>query len=93
MTQLTSLPTSANHLLSGQPQRDGEPIFDSPWQAKAFAMALQLHSRGHFEWQEWADLLSTNIRLFEENSLVSSSDDYYSIWLDTLEDIMKKKAL
>jgi hypothetical protein len=33
--------------------RDG-PVFRAPWEAQAFAMAVTLHERGVFTWQEWA---------------------------------------
>ena len=35
--------------------RDGEgPVFEAPWQAQAFAMAVRLNERGLFSWPEWA---------------------------------------
>ena len=30
------------------------PVFREPWEAQAFAMALTLHERGLFTWNEWA---------------------------------------
>ncbi|HBR38100.1 MAG TPA: nitrile hydratase accessory protein, partial [Sulfitobacter pontiacus] len=33
---------------------DDEPVFDAPWQAQAFAMAVSLHQSGAFTWAEWA---------------------------------------
>ena len=74
-------------LLSGQPQRDGEPVFDAPWQAKAFAMAVQLNEQGVFQWQEWADKLSANIKAHEQSGEVTDSHAYYGLWLQTLEEI------
>ena len=38
--------------------RDGEPAFQEPWQAHAFAMATLLHRKGTFTWSEWAEALS-----------------------------------
>ena len=77
-------------MLNGQPQHEGEPVFDAPWQARAFAMTLQLHSRGCFTWQEWADQLSANIKRFEQEKVVKDSDDYYRLWLQTLEEMAQK---
>ena len=31
------------------------PVFREPWEAQAFALAVALHERGLFSWQEWAD--------------------------------------
>ena len=38
------------------------PVFREPWEAQAFAMALALHERGVFSWNEWADTLSGEIK-------------------------------
>ena len=35
-----------------------EPVFREPWEAHAFALVIQLHERGLFSWQEWADELA-----------------------------------
>jgi hypothetical protein len=32
---------------------DGEPVFAEPWQAQAFALAVELSAKGHFTWKEW----------------------------------------
>ena len=37
-------------------------VFKEPWEAKAFALTLQLHERGLFTWPEWADALSREIQ-------------------------------
>ncbi len=34
------------------------PVFREPWEAQAFAMALALHERGLFTWNEWAATLA-----------------------------------
>lgn len=38
-----------------------EPVFAEPWQAQAFAIAVELHRRGLFTWREWADALAAEI--------------------------------
>jgi len=75
-----------------QPTKGGEPVFDAPWQAKTFAMAVKLHESGVFSWTEWADALSVNIAEFERHSQISSSDDYYKLWQSTLEKLVAKKT-
>lgn len=79
-------------LLAGQPNQQGELVFDAPWQAKTFAMAVQLNQAGLFEWTEWADLLSQNIARFETTSKIQNSDDYYGLWQSTLEQIVNQKT-
>ena len=41
--------------LSALPRDDEGPVFNSPWEAQAFAMTLSLHAAGAFTWREWAD--------------------------------------
>ncbi len=72
-------------LIHGQPAVAGEPVFDAPWQARAFAMAVHMNERGLFEWQHWADRLADRIAEFEQNGSIDGSDAYYRLWLDTLE--------
>ncbi len=68
-------------------------VFDEPWQAHAFAMTLQLHERGLFTWQEWADTLSKQIC---ENQRHGDPDDgrtYYHHWLAALENMIVRLNL
>lgn len=69
---------------------DAEIVFSSPWEAKAFAIVLQLYQRGHFTWPEWAEHLGAEI------SAAGSSDDgsgYYLLWLSAAEKLLTGKAL
>ena len=71
--------------------RDAEgPVFAEPWQAQAFALALQLHAQGAFAWTEWADTLSHRLKA------AGPDDDgsrYYEYWLDALETLVTGKRL
>ena len=73
-------------LLPGQPQLDGEPVFREPWEAHAFAMAVQLHERGLFTWPEWADTLSEEIAAGR-----GDGETYYHAWLSALERLVAEK--
>ena len=44
------------------PQDDGGPVFAEPWQAQAFAMAVQLSADGHFTWTEWTTALGEQLQ-------------------------------
>jgi nitrile hydratase accessory protein len=71
--------------------RDAEgPVFAEPWQAQAFALALQLHEQGAFTWTEWAATLSARLKA------AGPEDDgvrYYEHWLAALEDLVTGKRL
>jgi nitrile hydratase accessory protein len=79
LTDLPSLPRDA----------DG-PVFAEPWEAQAFALAVQLHAQGAFTWPEWAQALSTRLKA------AGAADDgshYYEHWLAALEDLATAKRL
>jgi nitrile hydratase accessory protein len=71
--------------------RDADgPVFAEPWQAQAFALALQLHEQGAFSWSEWAAALSARLKA------AGPGDDgarYYDHWLAALEDLVTGKQL
>ena len=66
------------------------PVFAEPWQAQAFALALQLHEQGAFTWPEWAEALSAELKA------AGPDDDpglYYAHWLAALERLTTQKHL
>jgi nitrile hydratase accessory protein len=76
--------------LPGIPRDAEGPVFAEPWQAQAFALVVQLHARGAFAWNEWANLLSEELRA------AGPRDDgahYYEHWLVALERLVAGKAL
>jgi nitrile hydratase accessory protein len=65
-------------------------VFAEPWQAQAFALALQLHAQGAFTWTEWAHALSERLKAAGPDDEASR---YYEHWLATLEGLVTAKAL
>ena len=64
------------------------PVFAEPWQAQAFAMAVQLHRQGVFTWTEWAAALSAELK--------GANDDgshYYEHWQRALEGLVTARGL
>jgi len=80
-------------ILEKQPSLDGALVFDAPWQARTFAMAVKLHETGMFSWNEWSERLAKNIASAEEmnSEAVVSSEDYYTLWQKTLEMLVQEK--
>ena len=77
----------------GQPLgEDGQAVFAEPWQAHAFAMAVQLHARGLFTWPEWAAALSAQIRQAQAQGDADLGDTYYHHWLAALEALVAAKG-
>jgi nitrile hydratase accessory protein len=74
--------------------RDAEgPVFDEPWQAQAFAMAVTLHERGVFGWKEWAATLAEEITRAQAAGDPDTGATYYHHWLAALERIVVAKGL
>jgi nitrile hydratase accessory protein len=66
-----------------------EPVFKAPWEAQAFAMAVESHRRGVFAWPEFAAALSAELLAAGAGQ---DGDDYYEHWLTALEKLLAAKA-
>jgi nitrile hydratase accessory protein len=75
------------------PRDDDGPVFREPWEAQAFAMALSLHERGVFTWNEWAAALADEIKLAQANGDPDTGTTYYRHWLASLEKLIAAKGV
>jgi nitrile hydratase accessory protein len=64
------------------------PIFNEPWEARAFAMVLALHQRGVITWPQWAEALSRQIEAARAAGDADLGDTYYQHWLRALESLV-----
>jgi nitrile hydratase accessory protein len=71
------------------PRRNGELVFSAPWESRAFGMAVALHQRGVYEWDDFRD------RLVAEIGAAPDEDgaDYYERWLASLERLLLDRGL
>jgi nitrile hydratase accessory protein len=83
----------ATGAVPGIPRDDGGPVFREPWEAQAFAMALALHERGLFTWNEWAEALAGEIRRAQAAGDPDTGETYYRHWLATLERLVAEKGV
>lgn len=63
-----------------------EPVFEAPWQAQAFAMAVLAAEQGLFSWAEWTETLGAEIAARPERA-------YYESWLAALERLLTTKGV
>lgn len=70
-----------------------EPVFNAPWEAQAFAMAVALHERGAFSWSEWAATLAAVIAEVKARGEDDTGERYYEHWLTALERLARRKGL
>jgi nitrile hydratase accessory protein len=80
-------------VLKSMPRDDDGPVFREPWEAQAFAMALTLHERGLFTWNEWAAALADEIKRAQAAGDPDTGDTYYRHWLATLERLIASKGV
>ncbi len=75
---------------SALPRKNGELVFEEPWQGRVFGMAVALHEQGSYEWEEFRQVLITQIAAAESRG---GSFAYYEIWLATFEELLASKGL
>ncbi len=83
----------ATHSVPGIPRDADGPVFREPWEAQAFAMALALHARGLFSWNEWAAALAAEIKRAQAAGDADTGETYYRHWLATLERLIADKGV
>jgi nitrile hydratase accessory protein len=74
----------------GMPRKNGELVFEEPWQGRVFGMAVALHEQGLYEWEEFRRALIAHIAAAEARS---GPFVYYEIWLATFEELLGRKGL
>ncbi len=75
-------------------------VFAEPWEARAFALAIELQARGHFQWAEFRARLIEEIAADQSSSSMNEShpgpepkSGYYQCWLRALERLTLAKGL
>lgn len=93
---MTLDPQAARQAVDAVPDvpRDADgPVFHEPWEAHAFAIALALHERGVFTWEEWTQTLAAEIRRAQAAGDPDTGTTYYRHWLAALERIVAEKGV
>ena len=75
------------------PRDDEGPVFRAPWEAQAFSMAVLLHERGHFTWQEWAARLADEVAAATARGEDDDGKRYYRHWLAALEKLVAEQDI
>ena len=72
------------------PRENGELVFESPWEARAFGLAVALNEKGAFEWKLFSQTLTEEIAIAEQ---AGESSTYYERWLRALHRVTTDQAL
>ncbi len=79
--------------LPSLPRNQEGPVFNEPWEAQAFALAVRLAEAGYFSWSEWAAVLSQEIKDAQARGDPDLGHTYYHHWLNALERLCTQKKL
>jgi nitrile hydratase accessory protein len=79
--------------LPSLPRDAGGPVFAEPWQAQAFALAVNLSEQGYFTWKEWSAALADELRTAADRGEPDDGSQYYRHWLAALERLVTAKGL
>ena len=91
--ETSDLQQAALQEIDSIPRNQEEPVFREPWEAEVFAMAIRLHQRGLFSWNEWSIALGQTIKQAQELGDADHGDTYYTHWLVTLERMVMDKKI
>jgi nitrile hydratase accessory protein len=77
------------------PRRNGEPVFNEPWESRIFGAAVALCERGLFEWDEFRERLIAESASAdaERNASTQPSSTYYERFLSALERLLIDKGI
>jgi nitrile hydratase accessory protein len=79
------------------PRRNGELVFDEPWESRAFGLAVTASEAGAYEWEEFRQGLIAEVASWEAHhgrGHVEGGDwRYYQRWLASLERLVVEKGL
>jgi nitrile hydratase accessory protein len=75
------------------PRDEAGPVFAEPWQAQAFALAVQLSAAGHFTWTEWTTALGDQLQAAAARGDPDDGSHYFEHWLAALEQLVTEKQL
>lgn len=67
------------------PRKNGELVFEAPWEGRAFGVAVALSRRGTYDWEAFRG------RLIEQ--IAEGDSPYYESWLAALESLVVDQGL
>ena len=81
---------TAMHEQAALPRKNGELVFEAPWEARAFGLAVALNEAGVYPWRDFSQGLAAATAALEQQG---ASASYYERWLETLEKLAVAKGL
>jgi len=76
------------------PRRNGELVFDAPWESRAFGAAVAMARAGVYAFEEMRELLIEEIDQWEcTHNSTNEAWSYYAHWLTALERLLARHNL
>jgi nitrile hydratase accessory protein len=75
------------------PRRNGELVFDAPWESRAFGLAVALDEAGVVDWDEFRALLIDRIGAWERAHPGDAGWSYYERWHEALEGLLVERGV
>jgi nitrile hydratase accessory protein len=72
------------------PRRNGEPVFNEPWESRVFGIAVGLCERGFYQWSEFQAGLIAEISAADARREQST---YYERFLRVLQRLVVEKRI
>ena len=73
------------------PRSNGELVFNAPWESRAFGLALAMHSKCVFEWEEVRPQLIAAVAEWERTG--EGEWNYYRCCLTALERVLAEHGV
>jgi len=88
-TRLHALLADLGVTAAAVPRRNGELVFDEPWQGRVFGMAVALSERGLLPWEDFRQALIAEIAAAEARG---GEFRYYDAWLAAFERVLAARG-
>jgi nitrile hydratase accessory protein len=75
------------------PRRNGELVFEAPWESRLFGLTMSLLQAGVFRWEEFRELLIEEIGAWEATHQSEATWSYYERWQAAFEKLLAAKGL
>ena len=75
------------------PRRNGELVFEAPWESRAFGIAVALSERGLYGWDEFRGYLIQSIADWEAAHPAGADYRYWDCWQRALERLLQDRGI
>jgi nitrile hydratase accessory protein len=75
------------------PRKNGELVFEAPWESRLFGLTLAMCQDGVFEWEEFRRLLIEEIGAWGSPGSLPEAWSYYARWGRAFERVLASKGV